>query len=47
MAIELFDLKTDKDFQLRYFTDQVETSLEFYELQEILYVKKRINQIEW
>ena len=47
MAIELFDSKTDKDYQLRYFSDQVETTLEFYELQEIIYVKKQINLIEW
>jgi hypothetical protein len=46
MAIELFG-KDDKDYQLRYFDDQVERTLEFYELQEILYVKKRIAVIEW
>ncbi len=47
MAMELFNPKTDKDFQIRYFSDQTETSLEFYELQEIVYVKKKINRIEW
>lgn len=46
MAIELFD-KNDKDYQLRYFNDQVETTMEFYELQEILYVKKVISKVEW
>ena len=47
MAIEIFDKKTDKDFQLRYFADQVERSMEFYELQEILYVRKEIEKVEW
>lgn len=47
MAIELFDSKTDKDYQLRYFDDQVETTLEFYELQEIMYVKKGFSKISW
>ncbi|MDP3881740.1 MAG: hypothetical protein Q8Q31_02580 [Nanoarchaeota archaeon] len=47
MAIELFDPNADKDYQLRYFSDQVETSLEFYELQEILYVKRKVSKVEW
>jgi len=47
MAIEIFNPKTDKDFQLRYFDDQVESTLDLYELQEILYVKKPFMKIEW
>lgn len=47
MAIELFDPKTDKDYQLRYFSDQVEATIEFYELQEIMYIKKIISKVEW
>ena len=47
MTIELFDPKTDKDYQLRYFDDQVEATIEFYELQEILYIKKPIIKVEW
>ena len=47
MTIEIFDPKTDKDFQLRYFSDQVETSMEFYELAEILYVRKPVQKVEW
>ncbi len=47
MAIELFDPKTDKDYQLRYFSDQVETSIEFYELEEIVYNKKDAEKVEW
>jgi hypothetical protein len=47
MAIELFD-KEDKDYQLRYFNDQVEKTLEFYELQgEIMFIKKTIKKVEW
>lgn len=47
MVIEIFNPKTDKDFQLRYFSDQLENTLDFYELQEILYVKKPFKKIEW
>lgn len=46
MAIELFD-KSDKDYQLRYFDDQIETTLELYELEEIMYVKKAMKSIAW
>jgi len=47
MVIEVFDAKKDKDYQIRYFDDQVETSLEFYELKEILYERKDIEKVEW
>jgi hypothetical protein len=47
MAIELFDSKTDKDYQLRYFDDQVKETLDFYELQEILYVKRPVSKVSW
>lgn len=47
MAIDIFNPKTDRDYQLRYFSNQAETSLEFYELQEILYVKKDFQRIDW
>jgi len=46
MAIELFD-KNDKDYQLRYFNDQMESTMELYELQEIMFIKKPFNKIEW
>ena len=46
MAIELYD-GADKDYQLRYFNDQVESTLELYELQEILYVRKQVKMISW
>jgi hypothetical protein len=48
MAIECFDPKKDKDYQLRYFADRIEESLEFYELEEIVYNKvDEIKNIEW
>jgi len=46
MAVELYD-ECDRDYQLRYFDDQFDTTLELYELQEILYVKKPMKAIEW
>ena len=47
MAIELFD-KTDKDYQIRYFDDQIEATIDFYELQgEIMFMKKICKKIEW
>jgi len=47
MTIECFDSKTDKDYQIRYFSDQLQTTLEFYELDEIIYNRIEINKIEW
>ncbi len=47
MAIECFDPKTDKDYQIRYFSDQVDTSIEVYVLEEIIYNKIRVKKIEW
>jgi len=47
MAIEMFDPKTDNDYQLRYFSDRVEDSVEFFELEEIMYNKKDVKKIEW
>ncbi len=46
MVVELYD-ESDRDYQLRYFDDQFDTTLELYELQEILYVKKQMKSIEW
>lgn len=47
MLIELFDPKTDKDYQLRYFDDQVENSIKFYELKSIIYEEVEVEKIEW
>ena len=50
MALEIFNKKSDEDFQLRYFPHDVENSLEFYELQnDFMYVKVRdeLKSVEW
>lgn len=49
MILELFNPKTDKEYQLRYFDDQVESSMEFYYLQnEFQYVKaESVKEVEW
>lgn len=46
MVIEVFD-KNDKDYQIRYFSYQVESTLEVYQLQEILYVKRVTKSVSW
>ena len=48
MAIEVFNPKTDMDYQIRYFDDQVESTIDFYELQgEIMFMRKPCKKIEW
>ncbi|MBU0906764.1 MAG: hypothetical protein KKD18_06945 [Nanoarchaeota archaeon] len=47
MAIECFDPKADKDYQIRYFDDQVDTSIEVYSLEEIVYSRMKVRKIEW
>jgi len=49
MALEIFDVKADKDFQLRYFSNNVEGSFEFYELQnEFMYTRVGdIKSVSW
>jgi hypothetical protein len=47
MVIELFNPVNEKDYQLRYFDDRVEDSLEFFELEEIVYVKRKVKRVLW
>lgn len=48
MAIECFDSKKDEDYQIRYFADNVENSIEVYKLDEIIYNRlDNIKKIEW
>lgn len=51
MTIELFDPKASEeegDFQLRYFQDTIEETLEFYELVKgVMYEKREVLKIEW
>jgi len=46
-TIELFDPKNGEEFQLRYFDDRAEESMEFFELQEIIYNRKEIAKVEF
>lgn len=48
MIIELFNPKTEKEYQIRYFDDQVESSIEFYYLQnDFQYTKADVKEISW
>jgi len=47
MAIECFDPKKDKDYEIRYFNDQVERTLEVYVLEEIIYNRMKVKKVEW
>lgn len=47
MLIELFDSVVGKDYQIRYFEDQVKDTLKFYELKEIIYEEVDAEKIEW
>jgi hypothetical protein len=43
---ELFNEK-DEDFQLRYFSNNTENSLQLFKLQEIIYSEIEFSEIEW
>jgi len=48
MAIEVFDAKKDEDFQIRYFEENLEDRIEFFELQGgFMYTPVDIEKIEW
>lgn len=49
MAIDIFDAKADKDFQIRYFTGRLDVSdPELYELvNDFMYQKRNYNKLEW
>lgn len=49
MAIECFDPKTDKDYQIRYFTGRLDVSDPvLYELvNDFMYVKRPSRKMEW
>ena len=48
MGVELFDPKTDIDYQLRYFDDQVEETMQFYELVKgVMYQPRACEKISW
>jgi hypothetical protein len=48
MIIEFFNEEKGREYQLRYFDDQVDTSIEVYELQgEFQYVRREPKTIAW
>jgi len=48
MIIEFFNVESEREYQLRYFDDQVDISLEIYELQgDFQYVKREPKTLEW
>lgn len=48
MAIEVFDPKDDEsDCQLRYFDDQIENTLKFFQMKTIIYEEVEVKSIEW
>lgn len=48
MIIEVFNPANEREYQVRYFDDQVESSLEVYELQgDFQYVKREPKTISW
>jgi hypothetical protein len=48
MIIEFFNPENDREYQLRYFDDQEDSSIEIYELQgEFQYVKREPKTIAW
>jgi len=48
MIIEVFNPKNGREYQVRYFDDQVESSIEVYELQnEFQYVRREPKDVAW
>ena len=48
MIIEVFNVESEREYQIRYFNDQVESSLEVYELQgDFQYVRREPKTIAW
>ncbi len=48
MIIEFYNPENEREYQLRYFSDQVESSIEIYELQgDFQYVRREPKTIEW
>jgi len=48
MIIEVYNPENEREYQIRYFDDQVESSIEVYELEgEIQYIKREPKEIAW
>ena len=48
MIVEIFNPENDREYQVRYFDDQVDSSLEVYELvEEFQYVRREPKTVAW
>jgi len=48
MIVEIFNPENEREYQIRYFDDQVETSLEVYELVgDFQYVRREPKVVAW
>lgn len=48
MIIEIFNEENEREYQVRYFDDQVESSIEIYELVgEFEYVRREPKSVAW
>ena len=48
MIIEVYNPKSEREYQIRYFDDQVETSIEVYELVgDFQYIRREPESIAW
>lgn len=48
MIIEIFNPENDREYQVRYFDDQIDTSIEIYELVgEFEYVRREPKSVGW
>ncbi len=48
MIVEVFNVENEREYQVRYFDDQVESSLEVYELvEDFQYVRREPKTIAW
>ena len=48
MIVEVYNAESEREYQVRYFDDQVESSMEVYELlNDFQYVKREPKTIAW
>ena len=48
MIIEVYNPKSEREYQVRYFDDQIETSIEIYELEgDFQYVRREPKTLAW
>ncbi len=48
MIIEVFNPKNEREYQIRYFDDQIESSIEIYELVgDFQYLRREAKSVAW